>query len=222
VTLSTSERSGFGAGPLARVAATVHTLLVVEALFLLTGAIGIVPLVLLDRDASNIPLVAACAIPVGPALSAALFALRRRSADLTDLHPARAFRRGYRLNSLGVLKLWVPWLAWEAILGINLAHGWWTGPLVVVAVVAALWQTNALVIASLFEFRARDTARLAAYFLVRTFRVTLAILGLAVLAALVTALWSEAVLALTAVLFAAGLLHSARPLRAEIEERFVR
>lgn len=218
--LSAGER--FGTGPLARAAAFVHTLLAVEALFLLTGAVGIVPLVLLDRDASNIPLVAACAIPVGPALSAALFALRRRSADLTDLHPARAFLRGYRLNSLGVLKLWVPWLAWETILGINIAHGWWTGPLVVVAVVAALWQANALVIASLFEFRARDTARLAAYFLVRTFRVTLAILGLAVIAALVTALWSEAVLALMAALFAAGLLHAARPVRCEIEERFVR
>jgi hypothetical protein len=218
--ISTGER--FGTGPLARVAALVHTLLVVEVLFLLTGAVGVVPLVLLDRDASNIPLVAACAVPVGPALSAALYALRRRSTDLTDLHPGRAFLRGYRMNVVGVLRLWVPWLVWEAILGINIAHGWWTGPLVVVAVVAALWQANALVIASLFEFRARDTARLAAYFLARTFRVTLAVLGLAVIAAAVTVVWSEVVLALVAAPFAAALLHSARPLRAEIEERFVR
>ncbi len=181
------------------------------------------PLVLLDRDASNIPLVAACAMPVGPALSAALYALRRRGPDLTDLHPAPGVparlpsQFSWRAETVG------------AVAGLgddprdqHRARRWWTGPLVVVAVVAALWQANALVIASLFEFRARDTARLAAYFLVRTFRVTLANLGLAVIAALVTALWSEAVLALMAALFAAGLLHAARPVRCEIEERFVR
>jgi hypothetical protein len=212
----------FGTGPLARVASLVHTLLVVEVLLLLTGAPGLVVLVLLDRDASNIPLAAACAIPVGPALSAALYALRWRSDDLTDLEPARAFRRGYRMNLAGVLKLWVPWLAWEAVLGINLAYGRWTIAVAVIALVAALWQANALVIASLFAFRARDTARLAAYFLVRTPGVTLGNAGLVVLAAGVVLLWSEAVLALVAVVFVAALLRTARPLRAEIEEKFVR
>ena len=212
----------FGTGPLARAAAAVHTLLVVQVLTLLAGAAGIVPLVLLDRDPSNIPLAAVCAIPAGPALSAALYALRRRSADLADLAPARAFLRGYRMNVAGVLKLWVPWLAWEAVLGINLAHGRWTIPVAAVALAAALWQANALVIASLFAFRARDTARLAAYFLVRTPLVTLGTAGLMALAAAVVLFWSEAVLALVAVVFAAALLRTARPLRAEIEERFTR
>jgi hypothetical protein len=211
----------FGTGPLARVAALVHTLLVVEVLMLLTGAAGIVPLVLLDRSASNIPLAAICAIPAGPALSAALYALRRRSADLTDLEPARAFLRGYRMNVAGVLKLWVPWLAWSAVLGIDLAHGTWTIPVAAVALVAALWQANALVIASLFAFRTRDVARLAAYFLVRTPLVTLGTAGLAALAAVVVLFWSEAVLALFAVVFAAALLRTARPLRRDIEERFI-
>jgi uncharacterized protein YjeT (DUF2065 family) len=212
----------FGTGPLARFAALVHTLLVVEVLVLLTGAAGIVPLVLLDRDASNIPLVAMCAIPAGPALSAALYALRRRSSDLTDLEPARAFLRGYRMNAAGVLKLWVPWLAWEAVLGLDLASGRWTIPVTVVALAAALWQANALVIASLFAFRTRDTARLAAYFLVRTPEVTLGNAGLVALAAGVVLLWSEAVLALVAVVFVAALLRTTRPLRAGIEERFIR
>jgi hypothetical protein len=212
----------FGTGPLARVASGVHTLLVVEVLVLLTGAPGIVVLVLLDRDASNIPLAAACAIPVGPALSAALYALRWRSDDLTDLEPARAFLRGYRMNAVGVLKLWVPWLAWMAILGINLAHGWWRLPVAALALVAALWQANALLIASLFAFRVRDTARLAAYFLVRTPLVTLGTAGLAAAAVLVVLFWSEAVLALLAVGFAAALLRTAAPMRAEIEDRFIR
>ncbi|MEU4242485.1 hypothetical protein [Actinoplanes sp. NPDC026619] len=212
----------FGTGPLARVASAVHTFLVVGVLLLLTGAPGLVVLVLLDRSAGNIPLAAACAIPAGPALSAALYALRWRSNDLTDLEPARAFLRGYRMNVAGVLKLWVPWLAWEAVLGINLAYGRWTVAVTVLALLAALWQANALVIASLFAFRARDTGRLAAYFLVRTPGVTLGGAGLAVLAAGLVLLWSEAVLALAAVGFAAALLRTSRPMRAEIEKRFVR
>jgi uncharacterized protein YjeT (DUF2065 family) len=212
----------FGTGPLARAAALVHTLLVVEVLVLVTGAAGIVPLVLLEKDASNIPLAALCAVPAGPALSAALYALHRRSADLTDLEPARAFLRGYRMNATAVLKLWVPWLAWAAVLGLDLASGRWTIPVTVIAVAAALWQANALVIASLFTFRARDTARLAAYFLMRTPMVTLGNAGLAALAAGVVVLWSEAALVLVAVVFVAALLRTARPLRTEVETRFIR
>jgi hypothetical protein len=212
----------FGTGPLARAAALIYTVLVVEALFLATGAVGLVPLVLLDRDVSNLPLVAVAAIPVGPALSAAVYALRRRSDDLTDLAPAGAFLRGYRINAVGVLKLWVPWLIWETLLAVNIAYGWWIAPLLVLAVVAALWQANALVINSLYTFRSRDTARLAAYFLIRTPLVPLGTAGLAAIAAVLVFLWSEAALALAAAPLAAGLLRTARPMRTQIEERFVR
>jgi hypothetical protein len=229
VTRRRSGPEGFGTGPLARAAALVHTLLVLQALFLVTGAPGLVVLVLLDRDPGNIPLVAACAAPVGPAASAVLYALRRRSNDLTDLAPARDFLRGYRMNAAATLKLWLPWLAWEAVLGINLAHpehggvpAWWRVPLVVLAVAAALWQANALVITSLFAFRARDTARLAAYFLFRRPGVTLGAAGTAVLAAAVIVLTSEAVLALVAVVLLAMLFQTGRPMCAEIRERFTR
>jgi hypothetical protein len=212
----------FGNGPLARAAALIYTVLVVEALLFATGTVGLVLLVLLDRDASNLPLAAVAAIPVGPALSAAVYAFHRRSDDLADLTPARAFLRGYRQNVVGVLKLWLPWLAWETILAINVAHGWWAGPLLVLALIAALWQANALVITSLYAFRGRDTARLAAYFLVRTPLVAVGNAGLAVIAAAVIFFWSEAVLALAAAGIAAALLRISRPMRTEIEERFVR
>ena len=56
----------FGNGPLARAAALIYTLLVVEALFLATGGVGLVPLVLLDRDASNLPLVGGVRAPGRP------------------------------------------------------------------------------------------------------------------------------------------------------------
>ena len=57
----------------------MYTLLVTEGLLLLTSAPGLVPLLLLRADASNLPLDAACLVPVGPAASAALFALWRQS-----------------------------------------------------------------------------------------------------------------------------------------------
>ena len=85
-----------------------------------------------------------------------------------------------------------------------------------------MWQANALVITSLYAFRVRDTARLAAYFLVRTPLVAVGNAGLAVIAAGVVFFSSEAVLALAVAGLAAALLRTARPMRTQIEERFVR
>ena len=223
---SASERR-FGEGPLARVAALVYTHLVVELLLLGTTLPGLLVLVLLDRDASNIPLAAACAVPLGPALSAALYALHHRRRDLTDLRPAAAFWRGYRLNFRGALAIWVPWLAWLTIVAVNLAHfsaarvpGWWAVLLVVVAVAATLAAMDALVITSLFAFRAIDVARLAVSYLGRAPGVTLANACLLVVAAGITAVATEAVLALLGSILAAMLLRTCRPMIAEIQREF--
>jgi uncharacterized membrane protein YesL len=217
----------FGTGPLARACALVYNLLVVELLFLLTAVPGLVALVLLDRDASNAPLVAACAVPLGPAFSAALYALHHRSHDLTDLAPGRAFWRGYRSNARPVLKLWLPWLAWLTIVAVNLAHfaaagvpAWWGVLLVLVALVVTLGVANALVITSLFEFRTTDVARLALYFLVHRRGATIANLCLLVVAAGITLLSSEAVLALLGSVLAVGLLANSRSMVAIIRDQF--
>ncbi|MEU6414393.1 hypothetical protein [Microbispora sp. NPDC046933] len=217
----------FGQGPLSRASALVYTLLVVELLFLATTVPGLIGLVLLDRDAANVPLAAACALPAGPALSAALYAVHHRRLDLTDLHPAAAFSRGYRMNVRGVVKLWVPWLAWLTVVGSTLANfgaagvpGWWAILLVLLVVAAALWGANALVITSLFAFRARDVARLAVYFLFSSPRVALGDACLLVVAAGVTLVASEAATALLASVFAAALLLNSRPLIAEVTARF--
>jgi hypothetical protein len=219
----------WGAGPLARSAALVYTLLVVQLCTLVTAAPTVVVPVLLARDATNVPLLALTAAPLGPALSAAVYALSHRSHDLTDLSPARTFWRGYRLNAKAVLKLWLPWLAWATVAGVSLADPdgsgvppWWRAALVTLAAGSLLWQANALVITSLYEFRARDTARLAAWFLVRTPRVTLGTAGLALTAGALVVWQSEAVLALVAVVFVAALLSVSGPMRAVIEERFTR
>ncbi|TDB87018.1 DUF624 domain-containing protein, partial [Micromonospora fluostatini] len=112
----------FGDGPLSRGAAHVYTLLVVGVLLVATTLPGLVPLVLLGSDVSNLPLVAACLLPVGPAVSAALYALRHQRPDLTDLRPAALFLRGYRANLGGTLRIWVPLLAWLTVVAVNLAN----------------------------------------------------------------------------------------------------
>jgi hypothetical protein len=217
----------FGNGPLSQGAAFVYTLLAVELLLLLTTLPGLVPLVLLVPDSSNIPLFAACALPLGPALSAALYALRHRSGDITELHPAAAFWRGYRLNFLASLRVWVPCLAWLALIGMSLANfdaagvpGWWAGLLVAVGIAVTLWLANALVITSLFSFRTVDIARLALLFLARAPAVTIGNAALLVLAGLLVAVTSEAVLVLLGSVVALILLLTSRPMIATIQEEF--
>ncbi|MGV9375895.1 hypothetical protein ACWDRB_08775 [Nonomuraea sp. NPDC003707] len=217
----------FGEGPLSRAATLIYSLLVVEGLFLVATAPGLIALTLLGGDAANVPLVAACALPLGPALSAALYALRHRSRDMTDLRPAAAFWRGYQANVRGVLKIWVPWLVALAVVGTNLANfavagvpGWWAVLLVLVALAALLWAANALVITSLFAFRAVDVARLASYFLMRHPKAALGNASLLIVAGGITMVATELAPALLASAFAAALLWNSRPVIAEVRERF--
>lgn len=193
----------FGDGPLSRITSRVYILLVVELLLLLTTVPGLLPLLLLGRDPSNLPLVALFLLPVGPAISAALYALRHQRLDLTDLRPAALFWRGYRANLAGTLRVWVPTLLWLTVLALNLAYrgavglaGWWVVPLVLLALGVTLCAANALVITALFDFRTRDVLRLAVHFLVRTPGVTVGTALLLAAAAGITAVFSEAVLAM--------------------------
>lgn len=217
----------FGRGALSQAVALVYGLLLVELLLLATALPGAVGLFLLERDASNIPLAAVCAIPFGPAISAALYALHHHRGDLTDLRPFPAFRRGYRLNAVGVLRLWIPWLALLTVIGISLSNfpaagvpRWWRGLLLLVAVASALWVANALVITSLFAFRARDVARLAVFFLLTRWRVTLGNAGLLLVAVTVTYFTSEMVLALFGSVLLLVALQTSAPMIGTVRKDF--
>jgi uncharacterized membrane protein YesL len=216
-----------GGGPLSRAVALVHTLLVVEALLAVAVAPTLVVLTFLGRDASNLPLAALAAVPVGPAVTAALAALRR-PRDLADLRPAAAFVGAYRRDVRQVLALWGPALAVLTVIGVNLTHldaggvpRAWAVPLVVIGALTLLWAANALVVTSRFAFRTRDVARLAWFFVVALPGVTLGTAGVLGIAALLVAWTSEAVLVLAGSLLAGLLLLVSRPLTDRIERDFV-
>jgi len=218
----------FGTGPLARVSALVYTLAVTEGLFLLTTVPTLVLVLLLDHSASNLPLEALCVLPVGPAASAALFALHKRRSDLADLTPAKAFWRGYRLNAAGALKVFVPWLLVLTMVAMTLAHraashlpGWWVALLLVIAAVATLWLVNALVITSLFAFRTVDIARLATWFLGRTPIATVGNVGVLLAAALITAYGTEAMTALLVSTLCLLLLSGSAKMIALVHKDFI-
>ncbi|MDG4839760.1 DUF624 domain-containing protein [Micromonospora sp. WMMD967] len=217
----------FGDGPLSRITSRVYILLVVELLLLLTTLPGLLPLLVLGRDPSNLPLAALFLVPVGPAISAALYALRHQRTDLTDLRPAALFWRGYRTNVSGVLRVWVPTLLWLTVLAMNLAYraavglaSWWSVPLVLLAVGVTLCAANALVITSLFDFRTRDVLRLAVHFLVRTPGVTVGTALLLAAATGVTAVFSEAVLAMLGSVLVLALLRVGDPMVDLIRKEF--
>ncbi|MFI1958170.1 hypothetical protein ACH46L_15125 [Streptomyces althioticus] len=225
--MSTVRAAAFGTGPLSRAAALIHTLVTVEALLLLTASPGLAGLFLLTPDPANLPLAALCLLPLGPSAAAALYALHHRSGDLTELRPARAFLRGCRLGAAPALKLWAPLLAWLTVIAFTLTHfpatglpGWWAFLLAVIGVASLLWGAHALVLTALFAFRARDTARLAAYFLPKHPRATLGALSLLILTAAGTALLTEALPALLAAPLLLSLLRGSRPLITETREEF--
>ncbi|MEW1718262.1 hypothetical protein [Streptomyces sp. NPDC093109] len=217
----------FGDGPLSRAAALVHTLLTVEAMLLVAASPGLLVLLGAGRTPAGLPLAALGLLPLGPALAAALYALHHRSRDLTDLHPARDYWRGWRLNAGPALKVWAPLLGWLTVIAVSLTHfpvtglpGWWAVLLAALGLGGLLWGAHALVLTSLFVFRTADTCRLAAYYLFRHGRSTLGAASLLVLAAGLTLLATEALPALLAPLLLLSLLHAGRPVITETEERF--
>jgi hypothetical protein len=211
---------------LGRVTAVVYWYVMVEALLVVAVLPGALGSLFLERTPGNAALFALCLVPVGPAVSAALFALRDRTRA-EGLTPASSFWRGYRLNWADALKVWIPALVAGVVLLLGLANvgaggvpGWFAGVLVVVGVGLALWVVNALVIVSFFGFRTRDVARLAAHFLGARPLVTLGSLSLLVLAAGIVTLTTEALFGLLAAVWLALVLRNAAPLLTEVEEQF--
>jgi len=183
--LSRGEEVGRSA--FARVTAMIYCFIILELVFLVAISPSLVAIFFLSPEFNNLPLFIICALPVGPALSGVVFALRRRSLEGPDLSPAAHFWRGYRLNFKDVLRWWAPFLilcALGSFVAINLSLTFlpdsavWV--FIALGVLAALWAGHMLILTSAFSFRTRDAARLAGYFFFRCFPATLVYLSLLV------------------------------------------
>lgn len=215
-----------GPGPLSRGAAALYRVLVLEALLVLTTLPSAVLVVLLDRSAANLPLFAAALLPVGPAVVAGLAAARAWEVD-PDLSPARGFWKAYRRDALGTLGWWAPLLAVLAVLAVNAAHaevvpgGAALRPAgLVLAALLVVVGGHLAVLQARFSFRLRDAVRVALAEAVPQWRFSVGVLCLLLVAAAVTVLAFDVV---TVLLAWAGvlLLHAmARPLVADVTERF--
>lgn len=214
-----------GSGALSRWSAVVYWFVAVGGMLFLTSLPGLVVLALVDRDRSNVPLVALACIPFGPSVAAALFAWRVFHRD-RDLQPARHFWRGYRLDLLDVLRWWVPTVAVLGVVAVNLAHLDAAGlppvfgpVLLAVALGILVWAGHALVLSALFSFRTRDVARLAGYFVAAKPLVTLGFLSILVLSVAI-AYVSDWFLVLLASPLTFLYARTAAPMAAAAQERF--
>ena len=223
--MSSSSRE-LGTGPLSLLALSVarHALLALCLVLALLPAL--VATFLLGSEVGNVGWVVMAQIPVVPALSAGLFAVRawRRNDDAGVW---REFWRGYRLNLRDTLRWWVPTLVAGSMLALAIAFADSVpgGPLIrpvaaAIAVVLLLWSGQALLISSFFAFRTRDVARIAAAMLFQQWRVTLVLVSLTVVAAAVVVIGSEVLLALLAWAFVSLLEVVARPLVEQVTTQF--
>ncbi|MGC5167487.1 DUF624 domain-containing protein [Luteimicrobium sp. DT211] len=219
-----------GHGALGRLTAVVYWFAVVTVLLAVAASPTIVLLLLLDRSAGNVLLVAVAAIPVGPALSAALYTMRDRErtgeAD-GELAPARSFVRGYRLGVADVLRVWVPALVVLGVIGtvlVNAGAAGVSGPYAVVlgvlAVAILTWALHAVAIATFFNFRTRDVARLATFYLGRFPVVSLGVVSLVVVAGAAVWVGTEVLLALVGGVWAWFWYRGDQRLLDDVRDRF--
>lgn len=226
--MSTAHAGEIGPGTLSRLTAAIYRYLVLGVFLAIAGLPTLLFWSLLAREPSNVALFVAGLLPVAPALSAALYAQRAWSKE-PDLSPARPLFRGLRLNLRDTLSWWVPVLAFTTVLAVNVlfadrvAGGGILRPVcVVLMVVLAVWSGHLLVVASFFSFRFRDVFRVAAAEFFLSWKSSLGMLSLLVVATATVVLSSEAFLLILGWAFSVSLWLIVRPVVADITERFTR
>jgi len=177
-----------GNGTLGRLTRFIYWYGMLTLLIAITTVPAWVIALLLAPEFSNFPLFALAMVPVGPALSAALYTVRARYR-FEDQGPWRVFWRGYRLNFLSSLKFWVPALVILGILGFTMIFGALVNlttlhriVMTVIGAIVLLLTMQALSISSFFNFRFSDTVRLAVSQTFMNPRVALGLVAVAVLA----------------------------------------
>lgn len=204
----------------------VYWFLVIDVMLVLASAPTIVVWALIAQGELNALLFTIAALPLLPAISAALYTWRVRSTD-DELVPARHFLHGYRVNLRDSLMAGVPALLVLGLLLFNIAHGGAAGTralnavFLVLAVLVLLVLTRALSIVSAFSFRTIDVFRLTAFTLLTKPLSTLALISLGVLTLGLMVVVGEFLLLVTASLLTFALWASEKPVSQLLTERFV-
>lgn len=200
-------------------------LLVVQAALLVTLLPTAMAFLFLERHPSNIVLYALFAIPVGPAIQAALYALRRGDSE-GHARPWSRYWEGFRLGWRQSLVIWLPAVVLACLTFINAAYGPSAdvaSALVIMGLiltgVAVVWSVAALTVISTFSFRTKDLPRVALFGMGSRPLSTIGVLATIFLAAVLVLLTFDAVLLLLASLFCYGLLMTVRPMHAVIREK---
>jgi hypothetical protein len=224
--MNATHAGEIGPGTLSRLTAAVYRYLVLGVFLAIAGLPTLVVWMLLAPDPANVVFFVAALLPVAPALSAALYG-QRAWAKEPDLSPSRPLLRGLRLNLRDTLAWWVPVLALATVLTVNVlfaenvAGGEILRPMcAVLLVVLAVWSGHLLVVSSFFSFRFRDVLRVAAAEFFLSWKSSLGVLSLLVVATAAVIASSEALLLLTGWAFAAMLWLVVRPVIADITARF--
>ena len=215
-----------GRGPLARGAAFVYRVLVLEGQLLLATLPTGIAVILLGRDPSNLPLFVLALLPIAPALVAGVAATRASVSD-PDLAPGRHFFRAYRRDLLPTLRWAVPATVILAVLTFNLSHldaieggGVLRPAILLIVALVLVWGGHMTVLTASFTFRTRDAARIALAQLLPRWGFSLGILSLLVISCFLIITLSELVLLL--LLWAAVVLLElmARPVVDDVTARF--
>lgn len=226
--MSTEHAGEIGRGVLSRLTAAVYRYIVLGAFLAAAGLPTLLFWTLLSPEPANAVLFVLALLPVAPALSAALYAQRAWSAE-PDLSPARPLFRGLRLNLRDTLSWWAPVLVAATVLAVNVlfadavSGGALVRPVCFVLMAAlAVWAGHLLTVSSFFSFRVRDVFRVAAVEFFFSWKSSLGILSLLVVATAVVVAGSEALLLILGWAFAALLWLIVRPVVADVTERFTR
>lgn len=226
--MSTEHAGEIGRGVLSRLTAAVYRYIVLGAFLAAAGLPTLLFWTLLSPEPANAVLFVLALLPVAPALSAALYAQRAWSAE-PDLSPARPLFRGLRLNLRDTLSWWTPVLVAATVLAVNVLFadavpgGALVRPVCFVLMTAlAVWAGHLLTVSSFFSFRVRDVFRVAAVEFFFSWKSSLGILSLLVVATAVVVAGSEALLLILGWAFAALLWLIVRPVVADVTERFTR
>jgi hypothetical protein len=223
-----ADADEIGKGPLSRMAAAVYRQIVLGLFLAIAGLPTLLFLSVLKPEPANVVLFVAALLPVAPALSAALYAQRAWVRE-PDLSPARPLFRGLRMNLRDTLLWWIPVLALMTVLAVNVlfagavAGGELIRPVSAVLMAAlAVWSGHLLTVTSFFSFRTRDALRVAAAEFFLSWKASLGILSLLIVATAVVVVNSEVLLLLLAWAFAGMLWLVVRPVAEDITERFTR